>query len=456
MLTFGIIVVLLIGFLLVANISTRFSWIEKLGLSFPIGLGVQTLLMAFINLCGVRLTAGTVLSSGLIMIFLLAVLLYRRRAQNRVCSSETSFGPCIPKYNLVWMLFMALIVYFEYMNFVKCMYFPTFDRDSLAGFDTIGYVIAQERTFKGLSLFDAGYVTHIHNAGSYITYIPMVQLSYAWVYILGAETSKLIPALMYLFFLIGFYGATKRVLSHTATAITTFFVLITPEMISFSSLSATNVIHAIMVSLGVIYAALWFREKHQKDLTLGSVLLGLNIWTRTDGVVFILAALVVVGIACIKKKEWRTPLPLLGAFIPLLFWMLFCKVSNFYAESIAITHPYWDAEKAGTIWKKMLSHVTNSRFYGASFLFFAFSLLANSWFIIKRRDNLPLLAMIVIAFVGYMMALYHVDYKWDSIHNVLAYSAKRFLFCFIPLVWFYAVSNRWATKMFDKMDGFLE
>lgn len=98
-------------------------------------------------------------------------------------------------YNLIWLFFIALIVYLEYMNFSKCIYFPTYDRDSLAGFDTIGYVIAQEHTLKGLSLFQADYMPQIHNAGSYIVYAPMVQLSYAFVYLLGTETSKLIPGI---------------------------------------------------------------------------------------------------------------------------------------------------------------------------------------------------------------------------------------------------------------------
>ena len=152
------------------------------------------------------------------------------------------------------------------MNFSKCIYFPTYDRDSLAGFDTIGYVIAQEHTLKGLSLFQADYMPQIHNAGSYIVYAPMVQLSYAFVYLLGAETSKLITALIYLSFLIAFYGCMKRVINKTGSAIAVFFMMITPEMFAFSSLSATNVIHAVSASLGIIYIAIWFKYREKKRL----------------------------------------------------------------------------------------------------------------------------------------------------------------------------------------------
>lgn len=200
--------------------------------------------------------------------------------------------------NLVWCFFIVLIAYFEYMNFTKCMYFPTFDRDSLAGFDTIGYVMAQEHTFRNLSIFQQSYMPHIHDAGSYMTYAPMVQLSYAFVYLLGAETSKLVPALMYLSLLIAFYGSMQRVTGPTGAAVATFFVLITPEMIAFSSLSATNVIHAATASSGIIYIALWLKCRERKDLYLGSLLLAVNIWTRSEGIVFIGAALAVVLRMC--------------------------------------------------------------------------------------------------------------------------------------------------------------
>jgi len=450
MITFGMIVTVVMGFLIVVLISTRFSWMEKIGLSFPVGMGVQTMIMALLDLFGLRLTAFSVLSAALVAVLVLSLLLFRRLRQEWAHPRPIQ-GLHGTEYNLVWLLFVGLTVYFEYMNFVKCMYFPTFDRDSLAGFDTIGYVIAQEHTFRHISLFQADYMPQIHHAGSYITYAPMTQLSYAFVYLLGAETSKPVPAWMYLFFLVVFYGALKRVSGHTCAAVATFFTLVTPEMIAFSSLSATNVIHAVSASLGIIYIALWVRFRFSKDLLLGSLLLGLNVWTRTDGIVFVLAAWVVVGFVSFKDRQWYKPVPPLCALVPALFWMLFCKLSHFYAESIVITHFFWDADKVATIWAGITSLCTDRHFYGISFLFFVFSLVCNGWFVVRKKDNLPLLGMMLMALACYMAMLYQIDYKWDSIHHVLAYSAKRFLFCFIPPVWFHSMSNRWIIRVFGKL-----
>lgn len=454
MLTFGIILTVLTGFVIVNLISIKFSMLEKIGLSFPIGIGLQTLLMLLLDAVGIGLTATSILCGSILFIILMCVpFWFRKKEITEQFKKPLSYS--FSGYNLVWLLFVVLIIYFEYMNFVKCMYFPTFDRDSLAGFDTIGYITAQEHTFKGLSLFAGDYMPSIHGPGSYISYTPMIQLSYTYVYLLGAGTSKLIPGFMFLFFLIAFYASVCRVANKTGAAIVTFFVLITPEMIAFSSLSATNVIHAVTASLGVIYMALWFRNKEHKDLYLGSLLLALNLWTRTEGIIFIGAALCVMLADVFRSKQYKNFIPLILSITPAVIWAAFTKVFGLYAEGIAITHFFWDAGKFDLIYSAMKGHYSNTQYYGWSFVVLLLALLANSYYLIKKRDNLPLLVMIILASVFYVIVLYQIDYKWDKIENVLAYSAKRFLFCFIPCVWYYAVTNKVTIAGLNKLEKFL-
>lgn len=460
MLTLGIILVFLSGLLtvnLIANTLTNdrhFSLTEQIGAAFPIGIGIQTLIMLLLDMMHLPLTRTSVITSASAIFAILCVALVFKliKQHPRV---EPDLGPKYRQYNLVWLLFIGLIVYLEYMNFYKCIYNPTFDRDSLAGFDTIGYIIAQEHTIKDLSIFQADYIPNIHQAGSYIVYPPLVQLSYAFVYLLGAETSKIIPALMFLSLLFIFYGSLKRVIGATGAAIGTFFVLITPEMIAFSSLSGTNVIHAVFAASGIIYIALWLRYKEKKDLYLATLFLGLNLFCRTEGVIFIMAALFVLFFHALKCKDWKNLLIVASAFIPGLLWALFCRINGLYAESTTILHPFWDSEKAHTIWTYMKSHYTNTNYYGITFIVLFISTLLNLWNLIKRKDNLALLVMILTASLLYMMILYHIEYKWDSIQNVLAFSAKRFLFCFVPIAWFLALSNRWMAWCWHQLTRFL-
>lgn len=56
MVSFGIFLSFLTGFVTVNLISLKFSLIEKLGLSFPIGIALQTLLMLLMDAVGIPLT----------------------------------------------------------------------------------------------------------------------------------------------------------------------------------------------------------------------------------------------------------------------------------------------------------------------------------------------------------------------------------------------------------------
>jgi hypothetical protein len=38
--------------------------------------------------------------------------------------------------------------------------------------------------------------------------------------------------------------------------------------------------------------------------------------------------------------------------------------------------------------------------------------------------------------------------------NVLLYSAKRFMFCFIPVLWYYIASNKSVIWLMDKVEIF--
>lgn len=457
MITLGLLTTFFVGFSVLNFISFRYSVLEKLGLSFLLGIGVQTLLMLLMDLLGIRLSVSNILVDSLLLALGLNLKMYFRRKE--VWSALKKVRFTFPKgLNLVWLLFIVLIICLEYMNWTKCMFFPTFDRDSLASFDTIGWIISKEQTLKGLSIFQGDYMPHIHQAGSSITYIPMIQLSYAYVYALGMETSKVIPALIYLSFLISFYAASRRFCGDTGAALATFFVLITPEMIAFSSLSGTNVIHAVYASLGVIYTVLWLKEDKRSDFALAILLMALNVWTRNEGIIFIGASFAVIFFFKQNSICWKD-LILYGSLsiLPFVFWGVFMKINGIYAENIVIFKPFYDGEKIQTIWLAFRGLLSGTSYYGLSFVAFAIAVVANALFLfkVKRKDMLALVAITLLSLLFYMVILYHIDYKWDNIANVLSYSAKRFLFCFIPLVWLYTMSNHLVSTFLRKLEGWL-
>lgn len=358
------------------------------------------------------------------------------------------------------MLFFIAIIVFEWMNFSKCLYYPTFDRDSVMGFDTLGYLIAQEHMIRDLSVFQEEINPGVHNPGSYISYAPLVQEAYALVYQWGAETSKSIPALMHISLLFTFYGFMKRCIGATGSIIATFFMMLTPEMIAFSSMSGTNVIHAIYASLGCMYGLAWLApgiaggKSSKVYLWLSALLLAANIYTRYEGVIFPATLGIFMLIHAIKKKNrWIDFLYwCLIIIAPFLVWKIYQRLSGMYTESFVVPLFAFDSEKAGTILSAFWGLLKSNHFYGWTFSIAAIAFIANLWFIFKKKDSLLPFATLFLSLLFYACILYYVDYVWDSIHNVLAYSAKRFFFCFCILAWFYIGSAYPIRKIFLFLD----
>jgi hypothetical protein len=286
--------------------------------------------------------------------------------------------------------------------------------------------------------------------------MPYVQLSYAYIYSLGAEMSKIVPALMYLSFLIAFYGVVVRSGGHLCGALATLFMMITPEMLGFSSLSITNVMHAVFASLGIIYMVLWLRGRRSSDLLLCGILLGANVWARREGVVFIGAALLILLYDAYRRREWKSLIQTscLSLF-PLVLWTIFSKLFSLYAEGIAVPYLFFDMEKLLKVCSGMFGLLCATSYYGFTFIAFGLCILLNGYYTLKRGDNVWLLLAFVMSLLFYMLLLYQVDYKWDSIDAVLSYSAKRFLFCFAPLAWYYVLTSRVVILCLRKVDDLL-
>ena len=452
MLTLGLLILFLAGFAAICSLAPATTITEKIGFAFPLGLGAETFAMILLDWAGIALAPATLLLTAVVLLALFTALALRNRSA-LAASLKPKFS--IGGYNLVWLLLLFILIWVAYANYTKCMFFPTYDRDSMAAFDTVGFLIAQERTLSGLSVFQGDYMTAMHGAGSTITYTPMVQLSYAFVYSLGAETSKSIPAAMFISFLIGFYGMLARQTNRTAAIFFTLFMAITPEMLSFSSLSGTNVMHAGLASTGLIYAAIWFRKGDSEYLCLSTALLAINVWCRAEGVVFILAAGLLVLIKAIGQKDFKLLLFPVLSLLPAIAWTLFTKTNDMYSESIVISHFFWDGEKASKIWSYATDLFCNTTYYGWTFSIGLLVLIANAYFMLKRADSVALVGSLLLAIVLYFIVIYQIDYKWDSIDNVLRYSSKRFIFSFVPVVWYFVASCHLVNMAVSRIDNTL-
>lgn len=452
MLVVGIILLFVVGFLAVSALSPNLSYAERLGLSFPSGAALVTFFMLLVDAVGLPIGAATNIAISVVLMIVGGVLCWLQRKD---ILSSLQHRPDVSSYNLVWCVLLIFIIGLEYANFKKCMFFPTYDRDSLAAFDTIGFLIGQEHTFHSLSIFVGDYMPGIHGPGSPIAYTPMLELAYGYVYSLGSETSKIIPGLLYLSFLFAFYGVTARFTSKTMAMLATLLLLLTPEMTSFSSLSGTNTVHAVYAGLGVAYFIAWFKENHKSDLWLGSFLLAANVWARAEGIVFLLAVGLFVLVKAVCRKRFLPLIPMVLTFVPMVVWALYTKAFGMTSVSVVSTHLAFDGVKAAAIWAGAKDLLCNSTYYGWTFYAALLALFVDICYVVKRKGNLLVPGILLLSIVLYFLVLYQIDYKWDSMDNVLKYSAKRFMFCFVGIAWFYVATCEAARRISVKFDKWM-
>lgn len=469
MLGTGLLISILLGICIVLSISRQLKWMETIGLAFPVGIGVQTFLMVCLDFVNIRITATSIILVSLVCMTVLIVRLYFcRNAIKEWIAPIRVFS--YPKINWLWIAVMVALAVVCVMNVTKTMYYPTFDTDSVRGFNLIGMAVAHEGTIKNLSLYnDVNFLPRNYNL--YMTYAPLVQLGYTYVYMLGAETSKIFTALIFVSFIFSFYGVTSRFATHTLTALTTFFVVITPEMLGFSSMSGTNFVHAVYASLGLLFFVVWYDKKMPSFLWLAAALLMLNVWTRNEGLAFIGAAccllawqcvgfhntLTVKKYAIIKRFQINKIFFLFVALclFPFVFWNVFLKINHLEIVQLIIFKPYWDSEKLAIIGREMWALFSSPVFYGFTFVLFVVVLISNIWHLFRKGDHLVTLLLIFLTWVFYTILVYQIDYVWDSLENVMRYSYKRFLFSFVPLLWFYMAASRNINWLFEKIDNFI-
>lgn len=459
MITVVLVLTFILGFFLQLRLfGNRLNVAEFLGLAFPLGLFQVVMGMCLLDMVHVPLTRPVVTGFIVLAMLVWGYLLFRQKFQVKVLSDIFSWRNILGSVNLVWLLFLGFIVYYEWMNFGKCMFFPTFDRDSLTSFDTQGFLMGMEHTISRISLFNEDINPSVHNPGSSISYMPFVQVAYAFVYLFGAETSKFIPAMLFLSFLIAFYGLVKRAVGGTGAMVATFFTLMAPEMISFSNMSGINVIQAVFASLGLIYGVLWLRDSQKAEtwtyLLLSALLLGANCMIRNEGVVFPAAVGVWAIIKLVRKKlSWKEFLGWAGITgIPFIVWKIFQKVAGLTTASFVEMPPFVDGEKMQVIVKSIYQLLLTQNYYGWTFIALGLAALVGIYFLIRRKARFDVLWVSLGALAFYVLILYHVDYVWDSLSNVLAYSAKRYMFCFVPLAWYFTVTVYPIGKFFQVAD----
>lgn len=445
--------VFITGFLAVYAISEKFTLPEKLSLAFPVGLGLSSFALFFFGELFQAATLNNLhLSLILVDIFCVFWLLWQYRKGTR---TFVFTKPDFSGFNLVWAVFVAMMVYLVWSITRKGLYYPPAEFDTILGYDLLSKAIANEGTLANSILTNKDIVME---CGPRLLYPPLLSFSNSICYMLGWDTPKLINTLFFLSFPVLFYALLRRFVGSVNAVFFTFFMVIIPEMFAHGSFSLTNYPCAVYTVSAVLCFVIWYEKRIDGFLPLSALLMAFGLWTRSDVVMVEGALLLVSFIIFIKEKNIKPLLFMASALSVFVFWNVYsAAVIPKEQTFIFIKHLFWDAAKL-----KVILYVTTidltliKPFYGWTFWLFLIALLVNIPAILKK-DQWVLLTIIFVALSGYILIYYQMedDGTLYTSGGWLYSGYKRGLFIYAPLALAYAALSKNVNRLFDKIQKLL-
>jgi hypothetical protein len=454
----GIASTCIMGFSILITISKKFNLWELVGMSFLTGIGTQTFIMFLLNFSGTDFTAIIIISTNLIISLILQttfftvnrkILFYSNQFHIKSLKNRFKFG----KANIIWWICIALIGFIIFSISKKSLYWPTFASDSLSSFDLFAKGLAHEGKILNSLIYEK-------RVGYGAAYPPLYSLALAYTYMLGFETSKLIPVLFFISGTISFYAILKKITNQTNAIFFTLLAISTPELLSQSAINITSVPQAIYASLAIGTLVVWYKLKEERYFVLSIFLMAFSAFTRSEGVVYTIAAFMFLMFTNIKSMKLLNPLLYTClALIPFLLWQLFIKMNadimNQFIQVEIINYPNLDMVKINKIKDLTIKVIFNSQYYGITPFIFIAVFFLNIKKSIVEKDQLGLLFMIIVSFLGYLILINQFQIKSDTIDNIINYSGKRFFFGIVLLMWFYIASNKTMVNGFIWLENWL-
>lgn len=462
MLALGIILCYLLGASVMLLISRRYSLAEWVSFSFLIGMGLETFLLFLLDVVGIRYSAGLITGINIALIAGINGANYK----NLLELKEWKFPSFSWKdINPAAIFMIALTLYLGYVITQKNLFWPPTEHDTIGSFDKLGRIMAVEGKLK-ISLFEH----HLEGAGG--VYPPLYHASFAYVYIYGAVMPKIITTLFFISMLTGFYGMVSRYTGAIAASLFTFLFMVTPELFSHAALSLGNLPTTAYVGAAALCTFAWLDGKDNKYFWLGAILMGLVIWIRSDTIVFTAASLAVVGLRFLRTKEWK-PTLIYGIFAvtPFIIWNLYLKFKIGFAQSGRFNFGMGYNEErmqqvTGYVKAYLLGgqygNVDGGQLYGVVFVLFFIVLFVNLIMIYKAGiktailSSADVLLFIAVSFTLYFAVFYFIDVDAQNapMWSLMESSFKRGMFCFVPLVLFYAASSYASSLLFGWVEKF--
>lgn len=381
-----------IGLPLVLLITPKANLYIKLGFSFPIGIGVFTLLMFGTNLLGLKFTLLN--ESLLLLVSLPLALSQRNKIQDFI--SEFKEGLSKSKLQSIEIIMLSFMVFLVLTSFLNTFYWPVHMWDSVVLYDFRGHVFAA-----------TGFMKDAFINAYYYNYPLLTSLAHTIVYLCGGKYPQFIYSIFYLSLGISFYGLLKEFTSRKLSLLATMLLLMTGPIFYHSLFSYTNLTYTVYLSLGAILVYLWDQKKEIGYLILSVSMVSLSTWVRSNEPFWMAIIMIVLLVSIYRKKIWDFALYLL-LFLPIHeVWKMF-QGSLAGSEGTTVSEVTGYVRAAPSLinlekWGQVAIYLHKYVVIPWGAIFVAFLLSAMLVFVFKKQKRLFLIFFITFILVGVLV-----------------------------------------------------
>ena len=418
-----------------------------MGLSYPVGMGISSLFMFGLDLAGISITVTSVNIFNLLLILFLLILnrhkilFFIKEKQFRIRISRID----LRSVNYFWWFMLILLIIIVGANVMRNSYWPVYTYDSVAGYDLSAKIISAEGKLI-TSLFDHG--INLKRG----VYPPLSSTAFAIPYMLGMESSKLTMSFFYISLLLSFYGFLLQYVNKTNALFFSLLLAITPELFGYSVLSNTNMPSVIYIGIGGLFFCRWFEERALSDCIIAGLLLGFNVWLRSDGIVFNIAVFLILLFDFMKLKTIK-PLLIMSFLMltPFIIWNLYLRFNLGIVTDRFVDKMFWDPTRLRIIGAYLNRIIFSINLWGLNCCLFLVALIVNFKKLKSKKVIVPIFYLLSLFL--YLIVFYHLDpIKQDPIQSMMNNSFRRGYMVYMPLFLFYAADKTIFTKLFDRIN----
>lgn len=278
------------GYLFSHLLIKEMSLLERLGLSYLLGIGLFTLLIFFGSWMGIKISTMSVLISLLLLLIILQFLcdVLKRNTKIRLPKILLLVG----ELNLYEKLTFSLIVIVIGLSFLMTSYYPVNVWDALALYDFRAKIIAQ-----------MGYFTQIANQFTYFAHYPLLtSLTHTIVYLFGANNPQFTYSLYLISFAAIFFSIIKKNSGRLVALLATLILVSSPIIFKHSTLAYTNLPYTVFYVTGVAYLYFSVINDRLDYMFVSSLLIGLSTWARAAEPFWVTGIVLVLVYSTYKKS----------------------------------------------------------------------------------------------------------------------------------------------------------